>query len=479
MLESLIGFAVMLLLVLGLRVPIAFALALVGFAGYTHLVGYAAAVDRAAQIFTGTVQNDSLAVVPLFILMGNFVARAGLSHELYNASNAFLGHRRGGLAMATILACGGFSAICGSSLATAATMSKVAMPPMRRFGYADSLATASIAAGGTLGILIPPSVILIIYGFLTETSVRDLFAAGFIPGFIGVLLYLVAVQYAVIRRPESGPRGERMPWARRWHALAGVWSTVLLFVIVIGGIYSKAFTPGEAAGVGATGAFFIALGTRKLTWSMLVDILIDTARTSASLFTILIGAVIFAEFVNRAGLPEGLTAIVTGHDVAPYVVMLLILVVYVVLGCVLESLSMLLLTIPVFVPIVLGLDLGMSLEEKKIWFGIIAVIVTEISLITPPVGLNVFVLGSVLPDVKTGTIFRGVTPFWVVDIIRLAILTLVPWFALVLPTWFYHCDPAKGFPYSLTCPAKPKPQSFRAPPDAVPGKPFVVSLATR
>jgi len=463
MLESLIGFAVMLTLVLGFRVPIAFALALVGFAGYTLLVGYAAAVDRAAQIFTGTVQNDSLAVVPLFILMGNFVARAGLSHELYNASNAFLGHRRGGLAMATILACGGFSAICGSSLATAATMSKVAMPPMRRFGYADSLATASIAAGGTLGILIPPSVILIIYGFLTETSVRDLFAAGFIPGFIGVMLYLLAVQYVVIRRPEAGPRGERVPWPQRWRALAGVWATLLLFAIVIGGIYSKAFTPGEAAGVGATGAFLIALGTRKLNWNMLVEILIDTARTSAVLFTILIGAVIFAEFVNRAGLPEGLSAIVSGQGLSPYTVLAMILIVYIILGCVLESLSMLLLTIPVFVPIVLGLDLGMSVDEKKIWFGIIAVIVTEISLITPPVGLNVFVLGSVLPDVKTGTIFKGVTPFWIVDIVRLALLLLVPWFALVLPTWFYHCDPAKGFPYMLTCPAKPPEKSRLTP----------------
>jgi len=465
MVESLIGFAVMLAFVLVLRVPIAFALALVGFTGYTVMVGYDAAVDRAAQIFTGTVQNDSLAVVPLFIMMGNFVARAGLGHDLYSASNAFLGHRRGGLAMATILACGGFSAICGSSLATAATMSKVAMPPMRKYGYADSLATASIAAGGTLGILIPPSVILIIYGFLTETSVRDLFAAGFIPGFIGVMLYLLAVQYAVIRRPESGPRGERTPWPQRWRALAGVWATLLLFVIVIGGIYSKAFTPGEAAGVGATGAFFIALGTRKLTWNMLVEILIDTARTSAILFMILIGAVIFAEFVNRAGLPEGLSAIVTGQQLSPYLVMALILLVYVILGCVLESLSMLLLTIPVFVPIVLGLDLGMTLDEKKVWFGIVAVIVTEISLITPPVGLNVFVLGSVLPDVKTGTIFRGVTPFWVVDIVRLMILLFVPWFALVLPTWFYHCDPAKGFPYNLTCSVekKTKPQSHLKP----------------
>jgi tripartite ATP-independent transporter DctM subunit len=476
MVVSLIGFAALLALILVVRVPIAFALAVVGFLGYWAIVGLTPALALSAQIFTDTVMNYSLSVVPLFILMGNLVSKAGLSHELYAASHAFLGHRRGGLAMATIVACGGFSAICGSSLATAATMSKVALPPMRRYGYDDSLATASIASGGTLGILIPPSVILVIYGFLTETSIRELFAAGFLPGLLGVLLYIVAVKYAVARRPESGPRAERVPWHERWIALSGVLGTVALFIVVIGGIYVGLFTPTEAAGVGAVGALVIALFRRNLDWKSFLEVLVDTARTTAMLFTILIGAVIFAEFVNRAGLPEGLKDLVTGFAVTPMVVMLIIIAIYIVLGCVFESLSMLLLTIPVFFPIVVGLDFGLTKNEVAVWFGIIAVVVTEISLITPPVGLNVFVLSSVLPDVKTSTIFKGVTPFWVVDIVRLAILLMIPTIALLLPNWFYHCRTKTSFPYSYICPAKTKAQLPIAPAD---GKPKIYAVATQ
>jgi len=476
MVVSLIGFAALLALILVVRVPIAFALAVVGFLGYWAIVGMVPALALSAQIFTDTVMNYSLSVVPLFILMGNLVSKAGLSHELYAASHAFLGHRRGGLAMATIVACGGFSAICGSSLATAATMSKVALPPMRRYGYDDSLATAAIASGGTLGILIPPSVILVIYGFLTETSIRELFAAGFLPGLLGVLLYIVAVKYAVARRPESGPRAERVAWRERWLALFGVLGTVALFIIVIGGIYVGLFTPTEAAGVGAVGALAIALFRRNLDWKSLWEVLVDTARTTAMLFTILIGAVIFAEFVNRAGLPEGLEGLVTGFAVTPIVVMLIIIAIYIVLGCVFESLSMLLLTIPVFFPIVIGLDFGLSKNEVAVWFGIIAVVVTEISLITPPVGLNVFVLSSVLPDVKTSTIFKGVTPFWVVDIVRLAVLLMIPTIALLLPNWFYHCRTKTSFPYNYICPAKPKAQLPIAPAD---GKPVIYTVATQ
>lgn len=455
MLISLIAFAVLLVLILVVRMPIAFALIVVGFVGYWIVEGFAPALALSAQYFYDTVENYSLSVVPLFILMGNFVSRAGLSHELYAASHAFLGHRKGGLAMATIVACGGFSAICGSSLATAATMSKVAMPPMRKYGYADTLASASIAAGGTLGILIPPSVILVIYGFLTETSIRDLFAAGFLPGLLGILLYLVAVKFVVWRNPKAGPAVERAPWRQRLETLAGVWGTLLLFVIVIGGIYAGLFTPTEAAGVGAAGAFLIALARRALDGKAMVEILIDSVRTSAMLFVILIGAIIFAEFVNRAGLPGGLTALVTGYDISPYMVMAIILVIYIILGCVFESLSMLLLTIPVFFPIVASFapDFGMTKSQILTWFGIISVVVTEISLITPPVGLNVFVLSSVLPDIRTSTIFRGVTPFWVADIVRLTLLALVPTISLLLPNWFYHCRTAKGFPYDLICPA--------------------------
>ncbi len=438
---SLIGFAAMLTLVF-LRVPIAFAMAIVGFLGFAwlnidHPMGLVPALQQLSDKFGETAMDYSLSVVPLFILMGNFVARAGLSHDLYAASHAFLGHRKGGLSLATIVACGGFSAICGSSLATAATMAKVAMPPMRKYGYADSLATASIAAGGTLGILIPPSVILVIYGFITETSIRELFAAGFLPGLLGVGLYMLATAVTVRRRPELAPAVERVDWPQRWRSLRNVWGTVLLFILVIGGIYGRLFTPTEAAGVGAGGAFLITLLLGKLDWRSLYEILVETARTTASLFVILMGALIFSVFVTRAGLPDGLAAIVTGYDVSPYMVIFLIMVVYVILGMVFESLSMLLLTIPVFFPIVMALDLPLSPAELAVWFGIVAVVVTEISLITPPVGLNIFVLSGVLPDVRTGTIFRGVTPFWIADIVRLTILIAFPSISLVLPQLFY------------------------------------------
>ena len=299
-----IGFAALLVLVF-LRMPIAFAMGLVGFAGFGYLTGWKPSLAMVGTLVSETALSYGLSVVPLFILMGNLVSRAGLSGELYSASHAFLGHRRGGLSMATIVACGGFSAICGSSLATAATMSKVAMPPMRRYGYSDSLASASIAAGGTLGILIPPSVILVIYGLMTETSIRELFAAGFIPGLIGVLFYLGAVQWVVWRRPEEGPRAERTPWRGRLAALGGVWGTLLLFVLVMGGIYGGLFTPTEAAGIGAGGAFLIALARGALTWRSLLEVLTDSARTTAMLFTVLIGALIFSNFVNRGGLPDG------------------------------------------------------------------------------------------------------------------------------------------------------------------------------
>ena len=435
---ALIGFTVLLVLVF-LRLPIAFAMGLVGFAGFGYLTGWTPSLSMVATVVSETALSYGLSVVPLFILMGNFVSRAGLSGELYAASHAFLGHRKGGLSMATIVACGGFSAICGSSLATAATMAKVAMPPMRRYGYADSLATASIAAGGTLGILIPPSVILVIYGLMTETSIRELFAAGFLPGLLGICLYLVAVQYVVWRRPGDGPRADRMDWRQRMAALGGVWGTLLLFVVVMGGIYGGVFTPTEAAGIGAGGAFVIALTRRTLTWKTLLATLTDSARTTAMLFTVLIGALIFSNFVNRAGLPTGLLSLVTGNDLSPLMVIVVILVIYLILGCVFESLSMLLLTIPIFFPVVQELGYaGLDSETILVWFGIIAVVVTEISLITPPVGLNVFVLSGVLRDVKTSTVFRGVTPFWCVDIVRLALLVGFPGVSLLLPRLFYH-----------------------------------------
>ncbi|MBC6442348.1 MAG: TRAP transporter large permease [Rhodobacteraceae bacterium] len=435
MTESLIGFTAVLFLVL-LRMPIAFAMACVGFVGLMYERDFRAAISNVARLMIDASQDYGLSVVPLFILMGLFVNKGGIARELYHVSNAFLGHFRGGLAMATILACGGFAAISGSSLATAATMSKVAMPQMRRFNYSDRLSTASIAAGGTLGILIPPSVILVIYGLLTETSIGKLFIAGIIPGGLGVLFYLVAVRWHVWREPDSGPAGERASRGERIAALKGVWAVLLLFFLVIGGLYGMLnvwpvyirFSPTEAAGMGAAGAFLIALARGGLGLRGMFEVLSETALTTASLFFVLIGAWIFSNFVNLAGLPEALRTAVTYHDVPPWAVMAMILAIYILLGCVFESLSMLLLTVPIFFPLVT------SLGYDPVWFGIVVVVVTEISLITPPVGLNVFVLKGAVSDVSTGTIFRGVTPFWLVDIMRLALLLAIPALALYLPS---------------------------------------------
>jgi len=435
MIESLIGFAVVLTLVL-LRMPIAFAMGLVGMVGYMLETNFRGALSMVSRLIIDTSQDYGLSVVPLFILMGLFVNKGGISRELYRVSYVFLGHFRGGLAMATIVACGGFAAICGSSLATAATMSKVAMPEMRKYGYADSLSTASIAAGGTLGILIPPSVILVIYGLLTETSIGKLFIAGIVPGLIGILGYLLAVRFTVWRNPDAGPAGPRNNWKERVEALRGVWAVLLLFFLVIGGLYGAldfwpiylTFSPTEAAGMGAMGAFIIALSRGSLNFAAIKEVLQETTFTTASLFSVLIGAWVFSNFVNVAGLPEALLSAVTSYSLSPWTVMLLIVLVYILLGCVFESLSMLMLTVPIFFPLVR--DLGFD----PVWFGIIVVVVTEISLITPPVGLNVFILKGVVGDVSTGTIFRGVTPFWIADILRLALLLAVPAFALYLPS---------------------------------------------
>lgn len=432
---ALTGFVVLLLLIL-LRMPIAFAMGMVGFCGFWYLRGLNAAIATVGERFFSTVLSLELSVLPMFVLMGNLVARAGVAHELYAAAQTFLGHRRGGLAMATVVACGGFSAVCGSSLATAATMANVAMPSMRRFGYRDSLATASIAAGGTLGILIPPSVIMVIYGLMTETSINQLFAAGFLPGLIGIVFYMAAVQWAVWRDPSAGPQGDRYGWRERLRALKGVWTVLVLFIVVLGGIYGGVFTPTEAAGIGAGGAFVIAL-LRGVRMRAIYDIAVESARTSAVLFFILIGALVFSNFINAAGLPEGLLSLVTGTGTSPMMVIFIILVIFVVFGCVLESLSMILLMVPIFFPVVAGLDLGIPSKWVLVWFGIIVVMVTEISLITPPVGLNVYVLSSVLPDVSTTTIFRGMLPFITVDLLRLALFVAVPWISLVLPQLFY------------------------------------------
>jgi C4-dicarboxylate transporter DctM subunit len=428
--NALIAFAVVLALIFA-RVPLVFAMSVTGFGGLALELGMRPALAAISNTVIEAGMSYSLSVLPLFVLMGNFATRAKLSEELYAASYAFIGHWRGGLASATVVACGGFGAICGSSIATAATMAKVAMPSMRRFGYSDSLATGAIAAGGTLGILIPPSVIMIIYGILTETSIGALFAAGIVPGMVALACYLAAVRLSTMIDPKAGPPGPRMSWADRLRTLRSVWGVILLFAIVMGGMYGGVFTPTEAAGVGAGGAFLFALARRALTFRTTVEVLVESARTTTMMFAILIGALMFATYINYTGMPEALQQMVSQAGTAPLTVLLAIMGIYLILGCVLESISMVLLTVPVFFPLVthLGYD--------PVWFGILVVCVVEISLITPPVGLNVYVLNSVLPDVSLRTIFRGVMPFVIGDIVRLALLIAFPAITLFLPNLLF------------------------------------------
>ena len=425
MTEALLGFAAMFAM-MALRVPIAIAMGAVGLVGIGLMRSWPAALASTTTEILD-IAKYTLSVVPLFILMGNFVTKAGLSRELFQAAYAFIGHRRAGLALSTIAACAGFGAICGSSLATAATMARVAMPEMRRFGYADSFAAGSIAAGGTLGILIPPSVILVIYGIMTEQSIGALFAAGIIPGILAMLLYMAAAALVTRRNPALGPPGERTSWPDRMRALRSIWGVLVLFGIVIGGMYGGLFTPTEAAGVGAMGGFLFALGRRALTWRSVVEVLRDSASTTAMLFTILIGATIFASFINFTTMPTDLKDFVTGLGVSPVVVVIAICAIYVVLGCAMEALSMILLTVPIFFPVIVALG------YDPIWFGVLVVCVVEIGLITPPVGMNVFVLRSVLPEVPTNTMWRGVMPFVAADIVRIAVLIAFPVITLWLP----------------------------------------------
>ncbi|HVL57719.1 MAG TPA: TRAP transporter large permease [Burkholderiaceae bacterium] len=427
MTEAGIGLAAMFALVM-LKVPIAFAMGLVGFVGLAMLRGWPPAFSSAVLIMYETGFSYTLSVVPLFVLMGNFVSRAGLSQELFRAAYAFIGHWRGGLAMSTVVSCAGFGAICGSSIATAATMSRVAYPPMRRFGYNDKLATGVIASGGTLGILIPPSVMMVIYCLITETNIAAMFAAGIIPGLVAVALLLLAVRWVTWRDPSAGPPGERSSWPERLRALRGVWGVIVLFVLVMGGIYGGVFTATEGAAIGAFGAFLFALLRRALTWRILFEVLVESARTTAMLFLILIGALIFANFINFTTMPGDMKTFVEQFEIHPIMVIAAICVIYVLLGSVMEELSMILLTVPVLFPLVIQLGFD------PLWFGILVVVVVEIGLISPPVGMNIFVLRSLLPEVSTGTIFRGVMPFVVADCVRLAILIAFP----ALSTWLPH-----------------------------------------
>jgi C4-dicarboxylate transporter DctM subunit len=426
MTEALLGFVAVFVMAF-LRIPLAVAMAIAGMVGMGLLRGWTPAFASTSQVIFETGFHYVLSVIPLFVLMGNLVARAGMARELFTAANAFVGHRKGGLAMASIIASGGFGSICGSSIATAATMTRVAYPEMKNHGYKDTLATGAIASGGTLGILIPPSTILVIYGIITETDIGKLFVAGILPGLVAITCLCLGVVYVTWRDPEAGLRAERFTWAQRLKAIRGIWGVVVLFALVIGGIYGGVFTATEGAGVGAAGAFFFALLRGSLTPRVLLDILVESTRTTAMLFTILIAAMIFTNFINFTTMPGDLRDFVLQFSPNPIMVVVMMMGIYLILGMVMEELAIVLLTIPVFFPVITGLGFD------PVWFGILIVTIVEIGMISPPVGLNLFVINSLLPKVKLGTIYRGVWPFVMADVVRLGILIAFPAIALWLP----------------------------------------------
>jgi C4-dicarboxylate transporter, DctM subunit len=424
---AIIGFVTLFVLML-LRVPIGMAMGLVGVSGFAYLTSGGPALKIVGHTTMRTVTDFNFAVVPLFLLMGAFATTSGMSRELFRAANAFLGHLRGGLGIATIAACGGFSAICGSSVATAATFSRVAYPEMRRYKYPQSFSTGVIAAGGTLGIMIPPSTVLAVYGLITEQDIGKLFVAGVLPGILAVLMYMATVTIIGIVRPNFLPAGPRASWKERLESLRDVWATILLFAFVVGGIYGGMFTATEAAGMGAGGAFLIGLLRGRLSKADILRSLLESTRTTAAVFTILIGALLFGYFLTITQTPQKVTAFLTGLGIGSYGILTLILLMYLVLGCLMDALAMIILTVPIIFPVIkeLGFD--------PIWFGIIIVMTVELGLIHPPVGMNIFVIKSVIEDVKISTIFYGVLPFILTDILRLILLVVFPIIALWLPS---------------------------------------------
>lgn len=434
MFESLISFAALFVLIAA-RVPIAISMIFVGTVGFAMMRNWTVSFTLLGNVAFDTVLSFTLSVIPLFVLMGNLLTISGVSNALFRTAHRALYRLHGGLAMATIVACGGFSAVCGSSLATAATMSKVAMPPMREVGYSESLASGSIAAGGTLGILIPPSVILIIYGLITEANIAHLFIAGIIPGLLGVLFYILTVAVIVRLKPDLAPKDAGKITITR-KDLTGVIAVVGLFAVIMVGIYGGFFTPSEAAAIGAIVSLCIAFFMGGLTLKKLLNAGRDTIRTTAMIFALIIGAEVFSNLISFSGLPDEILEWVTTLELNAYVVILTLVFIYIILGAVLESLSMILLTVPIFFPLVTSLDFGTGILSDPsmvaIWFGIVVVVVTEISLISPPIGLNVFILRSVLQDIDLMTIFKGVMPFWIADIFRLALLIALPTLSLML-----------------------------------------------
>jgi tripartite ATP-independent transporter DctM subunit len=424
---AVIGFVVLFALML-LRVPVGMAMGLVGVVGYSYIAGAGPALKLVGQTSMRTVTDYTFGVIPMFMLMGAFVSVSGVSKELFKAANAFIGHLRGGLGVATVLACGGFAAICGSSVATAATFSTVAYPEMRRYGYPQSFSTGVIAAGGTLGAMLPPSTVLAVYAILTQQDIGKLFMAGVLPGLLAMAMYVFTIFVIVQIKPDWLPRHEKQSPLERIDGLKNIWAPLTLFVFVIGGLYGGFFTPTEAGGVGASGAFLLGVLRGKLDKAGIKEALLSATRTSAAVFTVLIGALLFGYFLTITQTPQKITEILTSLGLGRYGVLALIMLMYLILGCLMDAMAMIILTVPIIYPVIL------SLGFDPIWFGVIIVMTVELGLIHPPVGMNVFVIKSVIKEVTFTTIFKGVIPFVVTDLIRLLILIAFPVIALWLPS---------------------------------------------
>jgi len=423
---AIVGFVCLFALML-LRVPVGMAMGLVGITGFGCLTGFGPAMKLVSQTTMRTVTDYSFGVIPMFLLMGAFVSVSGISRELFRAANTFVGHWRGGLGIATIAACGAFAAISGSSVATAATFSAVAYPEMRRFNYPQSFSTGVIAVGGTLGAMLPPSTVLVVYGLITQQDIGKLFIAGIIPGLLAIVMHMITIAMIGRVRPGFLPAGPRSSWRERIRAIGDVWSPLLLFLFVIGGLYGGLFIPTEAGAVGAVGAFAIGVLRGKLPGASILQALLQATRTAAAVFTVLIGALLFGYFLTITQTPQHVTGFLTGLGVGPYGVLALILLMYLALGCLMDAMAMIILTVPIVFPVVTALGFD------PIWFGVVIVMTVELGLIHPPVGMNVFVIKSVIKDVNMSTIFVGVLPFVVTDIIRLVILVAFPAIATWLP----------------------------------------------
>jgi C4-dicarboxylate transporter, DctM subunit len=426
----------LLLLLIGLRIPIALAMIVIGGGGFAWLAGPGPLLAQLKTLAFWRFSTYDLSVVPLFMLMGQFAARAGLSQDLFRAASAWLGHLKGGMAMSAVGACAGFGAICGSSLATASTMGQVILPELRRHGYEPALATGTLAAGGTLGILIPPSVILVIYAIIVEANIVTVFQAALIPGLLATLFFALTVRIYVAFRPNAGPVGPRATAGERLRATLAIWPVLVIFVLVIGGIYRGIFTPTEAAAIGAAGVGLTALIKGRLDRAALLDCLLETARATAMIFLILLGAELLNSFLALSRLPVAAVGWIEAQALPPFAVMLVMLLIFLVFGCFMDSLSMILLAIPFFWPMLSGLDFGMSPDQLKLWFGIIALIAVELGLITPPVGLNVFIIHGLAKDVPMGETFRGVVPFLLAEILRVLLLLAFPTIILIGPVIF-------------------------------------------